>query len=102
MSKKIRVCRGRVCLSFGATRLMDALSKATELKPGESNKTYDLDYCGCLGYCGYAPSVEVDDTHIVCECTTDNVVYKVNNAEKEDCLGEGEHIDVKDEFLGDI
>ncbi|MBT3817091.1 MAG: hypothetical protein HOE80_03320 [Candidatus Magasanikbacteria bacterium] len=100
--KKIRVCRGKVCQSFGADRIMDEIVKSTGVKPGQSDDKHDVDFCGCLGYCGYAPNVEVDEEHIVCQCEADTVMERIEHAEDENCIPSAEDVKIEDTFLGDI
>ena len=80
--KKIRVCNSRACSSFGAKRIMTELTSKTRLMPGDKNEQYDLDYCGCLGWCSNAPNVEIDDSRILFDTTTDSVWNRVNSEEQ--------------------
>lgn len=77
--KKIRVCNSRACSSFGAKRIMNTLTRQTRLMPGEKNEQYDLDYCGCLGWCSNAPNIEVDDHRILFDVEADEALEKANS-----------------------
>jgi len=63
---QIRVCLGTACHVRGAKRNMDHLMQALSLKPGEctEDREFSLDVVRCLGACGLAPVMVVDeDTH---------------------------------------
>lgn len=100
--KKIRVCNSRSCTVFGSERIMQAVSKATLLTPGEKNDQYDVDYCGCIGWCSNSPNVEVDDQRILFDCEADNVMERINSDENNEDEYTLPNIQVKDDFLGDI
>ena len=104
--KKIRVCNSRACTVFGAERLMDKLQEETGLKPGEKNKEYDIDYCGCLGWCSNSPSIQVDDEKILFEVEEDVMMKRIESGENDpSSIVQGkftEAQEIKDDFLGDI
>ncbi len=79
--KQIRVCKSGACSSFGAKRVMEKISKETALEPGEKNNEYDLDYCGCLGWCAKSPCVEIDENKILFSCEPETVMKKIINNE---------------------
>jgi NADH-quinone oxidoreductase E subunit len=63
---QIRVCLGTACHVRGAKRNMEHLMQALSLKPGECTEDHEfsLDVVRCLGACGLAPVMVVDeDTH---------------------------------------
>lgn len=63
---QIRVCLGTACHVRGAKRNLDHLMEAFKLKPGEctEDRNFSLDVVRCLGACGLAPVMVVDeDTH---------------------------------------
>ena len=63
---QIRVCLGTACHVRGAKRNMEHLMQALSLKPGEctEDRKFSLDVVRCLGACGLAPVMVVDeDTH---------------------------------------
>jgi NADH:ubiquinone oxidoreductase subunit E len=63
---QIRVCLGTACHVRGAKRNIEHLMQALNLKPGECTEDHEfsLDVVRCLGACGLAPVMVVDeDTH---------------------------------------
>ena len=63
---QIRVCLGTACHVRGAKRNMEHVMQALSLKPGEctEDREFSLDVVRCLGACGLAPVMVVDeDTH---------------------------------------
>ena len=52
---------------------MERLEQEYHLKAGQTNGTIDLDYCGCLAMCGYAPNVEVNEKDIVNEAKPETI-----------------------------
>ncbi|HNV94945.1 MAG TPA: NAD(P)H-dependent oxidoreductase subunit E [Bacteroidales bacterium] len=60
----VRVCQSPVCHSMGSETLFDFIEKEWDLKPG--NTTPDgkitLEKTECLGRCGKAPSMMVNET----------------------------------------
>ena len=101
--KTIRVCNSRACSSFGADDIMQSIKKGIGLEVGDKTEEYDLDYCGCLGWCSNAPNVEVDNTKIIMDCETDSVVQRIDNGEGTDMsAAEITAVPIKDDFLGDI
>jgi NADH-quinone oxidoreductase subunit E len=62
----VRVCLGTACHVRGGAKIMEAMEK--ELKVGDGETTGDLRYTlesvACIGACGLAPVIMVnDDTH---------------------------------------
>lgn len=100
--KKIRVCDSRSCTVFGAHSVMDAITEETGLKPGEKNENYDVDWCGCLGWCSNSPNVEVDEKRIIMEADPKTIVQRIDKNEGEDITGEIIDIFKMDNFLGDL
>ncbi len=98
--KKIRVCDSRSCAAFGAKRIMEEITKSTGVKPGEANEDYDLDYCGCTGYCQRSPNLVIDDKFYVFETNPKTVMEDIA-AGGEDMTGK--EIDLSEvDFLGDL
>lgn len=60
---KISVCLGTACYVKGAGDLMDKLKKALDLKEGECSPDglFSLEACRCIGACGLAPVLTVND-----------------------------------------
>lgn len=77
---QIRVCLGTACHVRGAKRNMEHLMQALNLKPGEctEDRQFSLDVVRCLGACGLAPVMVVDDdTHKqVKEAKLDQILKK--------------------------
>lgn len=59
----IRVCMGTACFVKGAGKIVDSISKELNIKPGEttSDRKYSLEVNRCLGACGLAPIVVIND-----------------------------------------
>ncbi|MGV8074312.1 MAG: NADH-quinone oxidoreductase subunit NuoE [Syntrophobacteraceae bacterium] len=59
----LKVCFGTSCHVKGAEQMLEALKFRFEIKPGETTADgkYDLERVGCLGCCGLAPVVLIDD-----------------------------------------
>jgi NADH:ubiquinone oxidoreductase subunit E len=63
---QIRVCLGTACHVRGAKRNMEHLMRTLKLQPGEctEDRQFSLDAVRCLGACGLAPVMVVDEeTH---------------------------------------
>lgn len=59
----IRVCQGTACHVMGAAGLLEHLEKKLDVKEGETtkDKKFSLERVACIGCCGMAPVVVVDD-----------------------------------------
>lgn len=98
---KIRVCCSRSCTAFGAKSIMKAIKNGLGLDAGEKNEQYDVDYCGCLGWCSNSPNVELNDDKILMDCEPETVVERINKK----LVSQKPKFDdelIKDDFLGDI
>jgi NADH:ubiquinone oxidoreductase subunit E len=63
---KISVCLGTACHVAGATQVLAAMQQQLDCEPGEmsADRVFSLEVVRCLGACGLAPVVKVDDhTH---------------------------------------
>jgi len=63
---QIRICLGTACHVRGAKRNIEHLTQALNVKPGEctEDRQFSLEVVRCLGACGLAPVMLVDeDTH---------------------------------------
>ena len=60
---KISVCMGTPCHVKGAPKLISAIERELNIKVGGTDKdlNFTLEVCGCVGTCGLAPVVIVDD-----------------------------------------
>ena len=62
----IRVCLGTACFVKGSAKLMENLGRHLHVEVGETteDREYTLEVVRCLGACGLAPVMVVDDvTH---------------------------------------
>lgn len=62
----IRVCLGTACYVRGGKRILEKLSESLGIEPGQctEDRQFSLETVRCLGACGLAPVVVVnDDTH---------------------------------------
>ena len=62
----VRCCLGTACYVRGGKRILDTLTETLKVQPGETtpDRTFSLETVRCLGACGLAPVVVVDeDTH---------------------------------------
>lgn len=62
----IRVCQGTACHVRGGAKILEAVSDHLKIKPGETTRDleFTLETVACLGACGLAPVMMVDDnTH---------------------------------------
>ena len=59
----IRVCRGTACHVMGGKEILDYLSAQLRIKEGETttDSLFSLERVACLGCCGMAPVVVIDD-----------------------------------------
>jgi len=63
---KISVCLGTACHVAGATQVLAAMQEQLDCEPGEmsADRVFSLEVVRCLGACGLAPVVKIDDdTH---------------------------------------
>ena len=60
---KIMVCRGTACHVKGAPRITDEVEKELGIKEGETTEDgeYTLESVACIGACGLAPCMMVND-----------------------------------------
>lgn len=60
---RISVCLGTACYVKGADKILSALEEKLEIKVGECTPdgVFSLDSCRCVGACGLAPVMMVDD-----------------------------------------
>ncbi len=62
----ITVCMGTACYVRGAKKIMEAVEKTLDIKPGETteDRRFSLGIQRCLGACGLAPVIMIDnDVH---------------------------------------
>ncbi len=60
---RISICLGTACYVKGADKILEALEEKLEIKCGEctADGVFSLDSCRCVGACGLAPVMMVDD-----------------------------------------
>ena len=60
---RISICLGTACYVKGADKILNALEEKLGIKPGECTPdgVFSLDSCRCVGACGLAPVMMVDD-----------------------------------------
>ena len=60
---RLSVCMGTACYIRGAGKLLEVIEDELDIKPGETTKDnlFTLDETRCVGACGLAPVVTVDD-----------------------------------------
>lgn len=60
---KIMVCRGTACHVKGAPRITEEIEKQLNIKEGETTEDmeYTLESVACIGACGLAPCMMVND-----------------------------------------
>jgi NADH-quinone oxidoreductase subunit E len=61
--KHVMVCRGTACHVRGAPRILEEVEKLIGIKVGEtsSDLEYSLETVACIGACGLAPNMMVND-----------------------------------------
>jgi NADH-quinone oxidoreductase subunit E len=61
--KHVMVCRGTACHVRGAPRILEEVEKYIQIKEGEtsSDLEYSLETVACIGACGLAPNMMVND-----------------------------------------
>ncbi|MFZ5518511.1 MAG: NADH-quinone oxidoreductase subunit NuoE [Candidatus Zhuqueibacterota bacterium] len=61
----IQICRNIACSLMGAKHIIEHVSEKLDIEPGETteNGTYSLSLVECLGACGTAPVMMVNDTY---------------------------------------
>ena len=60
---RISICLGTACYVKGADKILDAVEKELRISCGEltPDRKFSLDSCRCVGACGLAPVMIVDD-----------------------------------------
>jgi len=82
----IKVCDGTACHVRGNKTIVDAIRNKVGLKPGEHttrNMRYTFETVACLGACGLAPAVVINDK-IFGHMTPDKVVLAIDALEAEE------------------
>lgn len=78
----IRVCDGTACHVKGATKLVDMIEENLEVPAGGSSPDYkySLEIVYCVGSCGLAPVVIVDD-RVMGQAEPDKIVRQLKRIE---------------------
>lgn len=80
---KISVCMGTACYVKGAGPILDRFKEKLNLEIGEttSDGKFTLEACRCLGACGLAPALVVNDEVYGCLTKDDveKIIEKYNN-----------------------
>lgn len=82
---QISVCMGTACFVKGADRVLDAFKSELGIDFGETTKDgmFSLENTRCLGVCGLAPVVTVND-HVYGQVTAQQVPELINKTLMED------------------
>jgi bidirectional [NiFe] hydrogenase diaphorase subunit len=74
------VCTGTACYVKGAQQILNEVEKAFNLKPGEvsADNQLGIQVARCIGACGLAPAVIVDD-EVQAKADADAVVAKIKS-----------------------
>lgn len=78
----ISVCLGTACYVKGSAKILEALENQLGIKCGEctADRKFSLDSCRCLGACGLAPVMKIND-EVFGKLTVDqlpNILAKFN------------------------
>lgn len=59
---RVHICMGTACHVRGAQRVLDAVTEATGIRPGETDLElkFSLETVNCLGCCALGPVMEID------------------------------------------
>jgi NADH:ubiquinone oxidoreductase subunit E len=73
---KVGVCMGTPCHVKGAPRIIEAIERAYNVKVGGTDPKGDftLETTGCVGTCGLAPVVMIDDEEMFGKVTQSSIV----------------------------
>ena len=60
----IKVCLGTACYVRGGKKIVDRIKQLLEIEVGETTEdmTFSLEVMRCIGACGLAPAIAIDDT----------------------------------------
>ncbi|MBN1291863.1 MAG: NADH-quinone oxidoreductase subunit NuoE [Candidatus Latescibacteria bacterium] len=58
----IQVCRGTACHVKGSLKVLEAMQRELNIKPGETTRDglFSLEVVACIGACGLAPVISID------------------------------------------
>lgn len=68
---KINVCMGTACYVKGANEILDKFKTRLAIEVGEctDDRKFSLEACRCIGACGLAPVVTINDDTRALRCT---------------------------------
>jgi len=95
MKKKIQVCYGRACRSFGSERILGKIELEKAIKVDENNDFCELTTSHCMGYCSNAPNVRVDGDKMIFNAEEETIIQKIDNGGED---VSGDFIDVDELF----
>jgi len=83
--KIVRVCMGTACHVRGAQKVLDKLQESFKIQVGETTEDLKmtLETVGCVGCCGLAPVVTIND-NVVGELTPTKIEELIKAIESED------------------
>ena len=60
---QISVCLGTACYVKGSRKVLDCIQETLGIEPGQctADRTFSLDTCRCIGACGLAPVMLIND-----------------------------------------
>ena len=60
----IKVCLGTACYVRGGKKIVDKIKELLDIEVGETTRdmTFSLEVMRCIGACGLAPAIAIDDT----------------------------------------
>ncbi|MDX1358846.1 MAG: NAD(P)H-dependent oxidoreductase subunit E [Clostridia bacterium] len=60
----IKVCLGTACYVRGGSKIVDKIKELLDIEVGETtgDMTFSLEVMRCIGACGLAPAIAIDDT----------------------------------------
>lgn len=98
---KIRACNSQhSCSVFGGKQVMKEIEKYYHISVGEKNEEADIDYCGCLGYCGQAPNIQINDSMVIQHADPKTIIAEIEKIK--DKKIEPRIIDTNDENFFDL
>ena len=86
----IKVCQGTACHVMGGKEILTYLSSKLGIKEGETtkDKMFSLERVACLGCCGMAPVLVIDDDFYG-NCTYQKIDYALTKSRKGGEINEG-------------
>ncbi|MDR1413887.1 MAG: NAD(P)H-dependent oxidoreductase subunit E [Puniceicoccales bacterium] len=75
----IVICLGTACYLKGAADILKAVEELLGIKAGETtpDRQFHIDVARCIGACGIAPAVKIDD-EVIGKATVEKIVERVN------------------------